>query len=52
MLVLFKGDKEWDICYKLIYVSICLDGVKDLLIKCDLDMVKIRFVNVYIVIFF
>lgn len=50
-LALLKGDKEWDTCYKSIYVSTCLDGAKDSLIKRDLDMAKIRFVNAYIVIF-
>lgn len=52
MLVLFKGEKEWDILFKLNFVNVCLEGVKNLLMKNDLEMVKIRFLNVYIVIFF
>lgn len=48
-LALLQG--ELDISDKLFYVDTCLEGAKDSLRKCDLEMVKIRFLIAYRVIF-
>lgn len=50
-LALLQGEKEWDTSYKFIFVNTCLEGAKDSLIKRDLEMAKIRFLNAYTAIF-
>ncbi|XP_052716890.1 uncharacterized protein LOC128189358 [Crassostrea angulata] len=51
-LALLKGEKEWDTSFKLNFVNACLEGAKNSLMKNDLEMAKIRFLNAYTAIFF
>ncbi|XP_065934463.1 uncharacterized protein [Magallana gigas] len=51
-LAFLKGENEWDTSYKSMFVNTCLEGAKDSLMKRDLEMAKIRFLNAYTAILF